>query len=127
MVLKYYGVAAMAADTALPLELISVSHRLNTAAPVDEQGHVLFATVLELSPDEIVAQVAKRRPLIIAFKPSAREEYHSVVVSGYSMERGRFYVNDPARRKPSWKKLSGIPTFENSGKYLVLLIGLREK
>jgi hypothetical protein len=43
------------------------------------------------------------------------------------MERGRFYVNDPARRKPSWKKLSRIPTFEDSAKYLVLLIGLREK
>jgi hypothetical protein len=127
MVLQYYGVETIVPDTALPMDLISLSHRLNTVTPVDEEGHVLFATVLELAPEELAAQLAKKRPLIVVFKPSAREEYHSVVVSGYWMERGRFYVNDPARRKPSWKKLSRIPTFVDSGKYLVLLIGLREK
>ena len=127
MVLQYYGVETIVPDTALPMDLISLSHRLNTVTPVDEEGHVLFATVLELAPEELAVQLAKKRPLIVVFRPSAREEYHSVVVSGYWMERGRFYVNDPARRKPSWKKLSGIPTFVDSGKYLVLLIGLREK
>jgi hypothetical protein len=127
MVLQYYGVETIVPDSALPLELISLSHRLNTGTPVDDEGHLLFATVLELAPEVLVAQLAKKRPLIVAFKPSAREEYHSVVVSGYSTERGRFYVNDPARRKPSWKKLSRIPTFADSGKHLVLLIGLREK
>jgi hypothetical protein len=127
MVLQYYGVETIVPDTVLPLDLISLSHRLNTDTPVDEEGHVLFAAVLELAPEELAAQLAKQRPLIVAFKPSARKEYHSVVVSGYWTERGRFYVNDPARRKPSWKKLSRIPTFEDSGKYLVLLIGLREK
>jgi hypothetical protein len=127
MVLKYYGVETILPDTVLPLDLISLSHRLNTGTPVDEEGHVVFATVLQLAPEELAAQLAKKRPLIVAFKPSAREEYHSVVVSGYWTERERFYINDPARRKPSWKKLSKIPTFEDSGKYLVLLIGLREK
>jgi len=126
MVLQYYGVEALVPDTALPLELLSLSRRLNAAAPVDDEGHVLFATVLDLAPEELAAQLTKKRPLIVVFKPSARNEYHSVVVSGYSMERGRFYVNDPAKRKPSWKKLSRIPTFMDSGKYLVLLIGLRE-
>jgi len=127
MVLQYYGVEAIVPDTVLPLDLISLSHRLNTVTPVDEEGHVLFAAVLELAPEELAAQLAKKRPLIVVFKPSAREVYHSVVVSGYCMERERLYVNDPARRKPSWKKFSRIPTFVDSGKYLVLLIGLREK
>ena len=127
MVLKYYGVETSLPDTALPLELISLSHRLNATGPVDHEGHVLFATVLELTPEEMAGQLTKMRPLIVAFKPSAREEYHSVVVSGYCMERGRFFVNDPARSKPSWKKLSRFPTYADSGKYLVMLIGLREK
>lgn len=127
MVLKYYGVETTVPDTVLPLDLISLSQRLNTDTPVDEAGHVLFAAVLELAPVELAAQLAKKRPLIVAFKPSARKEYHSVVISGYWTERERFYVNDPARRKPSWKKLSRIPTFEDSEKYLVLFIGLREK
>jgi ABC-type bacteriocin/lantibiotic exporter with double-glycine peptidase domain len=126
MVLQYYGVETIVPDTALPLDLSSLSHRLNTGTPVDKEGHVLFATVLQLAPEELAAQLAKKRPLIVAFKPSARKAYHSVVVSGYWSESKRFYVNDPARRKPSWKKLSQIPTFEDSGKYLVLLIGLRE-
>ena len=126
MVLQYYGVEMMVPDTALPLELIALSRRLNSDTPVNEAGHVLFATVLELSPDELAAQLAKHRPLIVAFKPSARAEYHSIVVSGYSVERGRVYTNDPARRKPSWKKLSKIPTFADGDKYLTLLIGLRE-
>ena len=126
MVLQYYGVETAVPDTALPLELIALSRHLNTGTPVDEAGHVLFATVLELAPAELAAQLAKQRPVIIAFKPSARKAYHSVVVSGYSEARGQFCINDPARGKPSWKKLSKFPTFENSGKYLVLLIGLRE-
>ena len=127
MVLKYYDVDTAVPDTVLPLELISLSHRLNSVGPVDEEGHVLFATVLELAPEELVAQLGKKRPLIVAFKPSARKEYHSVVVSGYDGEQGKFYIHDPARRKPSWKRLSGIPTFRDSGKYLVLLVGLRDK
>jgi hypothetical protein len=127
MVLKYYGVEASLPDTGLPLELISLSHHLNATGAEDNEGHVLFATVLELTPDELAAQLAKKRPVIVAFKPSPRAEYHSVVVSGYCMERGRFYINDPARRKPSWTKLSRIPTYADSGKYLVMLIGLREK
>jgi len=127
MVMQYYGVETSVPDTALPLELIALSRRLNTGTPVDDEGHVVFATVLKLAPEEMAAQLAKKRPLVVAFKPSAREEYHSVVVSGYSVERGRFFINDPARSKPSWKKLSGIPTFEDSGKYLVLLIGLRDQ
>jgi ABC-type bacteriocin/lantibiotic exporter with double-glycine peptidase domain len=127
MVLKYYGVPTTIPDSALPLELISLSHRLNSDTTVDEQGHLLFATVLELSPGELAAQITKRRPLILAFKPSVRKEYHSIVVSGYNTESGRFYIHDPARSKPRWKSLSRIPTFGDSGKYLVLLIGLREK
>jgi ABC-type bacteriocin/lantibiotic exporter with double-glycine peptidase domain len=127
MVLNYYGVETIVPDTALPLDLISLSRSLNTDTPVDEEGHVLFATVLELSPDELTAHLAKKRPLIVAFKPSARKEYHGVVLSGYSKERERYFINDPARRKPSWRRLSNIPTFEDSGKYLVLLVGLSEK
>lgn len=126
MVLQYYDVQTIVPDTTLPLDLITLSKRLNTDTPVDEEGHVVFSTVLQLAPEELMAQLAKKRPLIVAFKPSARKAYHSVVVSGYSTDGTRLYVNDPARRKPSWKKLSKLPTFEDSGKYLVLLIGLRE-
>ncbi len=127
MVLKYYGVETVVPDTALPLDLMTLSQRLNSDTTVDAKGHVVFATVLQLTPEEITAHLAKKRPLIVAYKPSARKEYHSVVVSGYSTEGGRFYINDPARRKPSWKKLSKLRPFEDSGKYLVLLVGLREK
>jgi len=127
MVLHYYGVETLVPDIALPLDLTSLSRSLNTDTPVDDEGHVLFATVLQLSPEEITAHLARQRPLIVAFKPSAREEYHGVVVSGYCTDRDRFFINDPARRRPSWKKLSKIPTFEDSGRYLVLLIGLGEK
>ena len=125
MVLQYYGVETTVPDTALPLELVSLSRRLNTDMPVNDAGHVLFATVLQFTPEELAAQLAKQRPVIVAFQPSARAEYHSVVVSGYRIDSKQFYINDPARRKPSWKKLSKIPTFEDSGKYLTLLIGLR--
>ena len=127
MVLQYYGVKTTLPDTLLPLELISLTQRLNTGTPVDDEGHFLFATVLELSPGELAAQLAKQRPVIVAFKPSARAEYHSVVVSGYSDKREQFYINDPARRKPGWKALCKIPTFKDSEKYLTLLIGLQEK
>ena len=126
MVLQYYDVQTTVPDTALPLDLITLSKRLNTGTPVDEEGHIVFSTVLQLTPEELTAQLAKKRPLIVAFKPSAREEYHGVVLSGYCTDRDRFFINDPARRKPAWKKLSKIPTFEESGKYLVMLIGLRE-
>jgi ABC-type bacteriocin/lantibiotic exporter with double-glycine peptidase domain len=127
MVLNYYDVEISLPDTALPFDLISLTKSLNTGTPVDEDGHVLFATVLNLSPDELKTHLSKQRPLIVAYKPSARKEYHSVVLSGYSTERERYYINDPARRKPAWKKISRIPTFEDSGKYLVLLVGLSEK
>lgn len=127
MVQQYYGVETVLPDTAFPLELIALSKSLNTGTPVDDEGHVLFSTVLELTPDELTAHLAKRRPLIVVFQPSARADYHSVVLSGYRTERGSYYVHDPARRKPSWKKLSKIPTFGYGGKYLVLLIGLSEK
>jgi ABC-type bacteriocin/lantibiotic exporter with double-glycine peptidase domain len=126
MVLKYYGVETSVPDSVLPLDLATVTHALNTDTPVDSAGHVVFATILELGPEELTAQLAKKRPLIVAFKPSARKVYHSVVLSGYSSESSRFYVNDPARRKASWKKLSKIPTYADTGKYLVLLVGLRE-
>jgi len=127
MVLHYYGVETVVPDTALPLDLMTLSKSLNTDAPVDAEGHVLFATVLQLSPEDITAHLAKQRPLIIAFKPSTREAYHGLVVSGYSADRDRYFINDPARRRPAWKRLSKIPTFEDSGKYLVLLVGLSEK
>jgi hypothetical protein len=127
MVLHYYGVETIVPDTTLPLDLMTLSKSLNTDTPVDAEGHVLFATVLQLSPEEITAHLAKQRPLVVAFKPFSREEYHGVVLSGYCTDRDRYFINDPARRKPSWKKLSKIPTFEDSGKYLVLLVGLREK
>jgi hypothetical protein len=127
MVLKYYHVQTVVPDTVMPLELFSLSRRLNTDTPVDSEGHVLFATVLELTPVEMAAQLAKKRPLIVAFKPSGRDEYHSVVLSGYSPGRDRFFINDPARRKPKWKSISSLRTYSNSGKYLVLLIGLSEK
>jgi hypothetical protein len=127
MVLKYYSVQPIVPDTVLPLELFALSRSLNTDTPVDSAGHVLFATVLELTPDEMAAQVARKRPLILAFKPSGRDEYHSVVLSGYSRERDRFYVDDPASRNPRWKSITGMPTYSDTGKYLVLLIGLREK
>ena len=127
MVQQYYGVETVLPDTAFPLGLIALSQSLNTGTPVDDEGHVLFSTVLELTPDELTAHLAKRRPLIVVFQPSSRADYHSVVLSGYQTERSRYYVNDPARSKPSWKRLSKIPTFGDSGKYLVLLIGLREK
>ena len=126
MVLQYYDVQTTVPDTALPLDLITLSKRLNTGTPVDEEGHIVFSTVLQLTPEELTAQLAKKRPLIVAFKPSARKAYHSVVVAGHWPERERVYIHDPARRKPAWKKLSKIPTFEESGKYLVMLIGLRE-
>jgi hypothetical protein len=126
MVLQYYGVTMAVPDTVLPLDLVTVSHRLNTAASVDDQGHTLFSTVLEMTSDELMQQLVFKRPLIIAFKPSAREEYHSVVMSGYSEAGGKYYINDPARHHPHWKKLTKIRTFKDTGKYLVLLIGLRE-
>jgi hypothetical protein len=127
MVLNYYHMQMVVPDTVMPLELFSLSRRLNTDTPVDSEGHVVFATVLELAPAEMAAQLVKKRPLIVAFRPSGRDEYHSVVLSGYSRERDRFYVDDPARRKPKWKSISSLRTYSESGKYLVLLIGLRVK
>jgi hypothetical protein len=127
MVLQYYDVPAMAPDTVLPLELVSVSRQLNSGITADEDGHVLFSTVLEMGPDEIAAHLAAQRPLIMAFKPSARAEYHSIVVSGYGAADERFLIQDPSRRKPAWKKLSKFPPYNDTGKYLVLLIGIREQ
>ena len=57
MVLKYYGVETIVPDTVLPLEMISLSRSLNTATPVDDEGHVLFATVLQLTPEELEPHV----------------------------------------------------------------------
>ena len=114
-------------DSSLPLELISLTRRLNMSTPVDDEGHVLFAAVLELSPEELVAELAKGRPLIVAFRSSSRATYHSAVVSGYCMESGQFFVDDPALRKARWIHVSRLPTFYNTGKYLVLLIGLGEQ
>lgn len=126
MVLRYYGIEAIEPDTSLPLELISLSHRLNAEALTDSHGNKLFAAVLELSPEEIVAHFIEERPLILIYKPRSQKVYHSVAVSGYCPEQNRFYVNDPLRKKPSWIRLLKIPTFENTGKYLILLVGLYE-
>jgi hypothetical protein len=126
MVLQYYNVMLIVPDTVMPMDLVSVSHRLNTATSVDRQGHTLFATVVEMTPEEVLHQLTLERPLIIAYKPSARAEYHSVVVSGYGGRHERYCVNDPARRNPQWRKLTQLRTFRETGKYLVLLIGLRE-
>jgi len=127
MILEYYDVETIIPDTTLPLELLSLTKHLNTGLPADTEGHILFATVLELTPEELLSQLAKKRPVIVVFKPSNRAEYHSVVLSGYSAELERFYINDPARRNPSWKKLSDLSTDTDSGKYLTLLIGLHDK
>lgn len=127
MVLQYYGVADAPMDTIMPLDLVTQSRRLNTGASVDEQGHRLYATVLEMNAGDLAAQIGRGRPLIVAFKLPSREEYHSIVVSGYSADRGKFLINDPARLKPSWKRIAHYPTFKESGKYLVLLVGLRKQ
>lgn len=126
MVLDYYGVEKLAPDTALPLDLATLSRCLNTGVPVNEAGQILFSAVLELAPEEIAAQVKKYRPVILTFRPPRRQDYHSVVVTGIDMERKRFYLSDPASRKPGWIKISKIPTYADSGKFLVILIGLRE-
>lgn len=127
MVLRYYNVSTLAPDTALPLELVSLSRQLNSGITADDAGHILFSTIVEMGPDELTAQLANHRPVIIAFKPSTRKEYHSVVVSGYGEADERFLIHDPSKHKPAWKKLAKFPTYNDTGKYLVLLIGLREK
>jgi hypothetical protein len=126
MVLRYYGLEAIVPDTSLPLELISLSHCLNAEALTDSHGNKLFAAILELSSEEMIAHIIEERPLILIYKPRSRKVYHSVAVSGYCPEQDRFYANDPLRKKPSWIRLSKIPTFENTGKYLILLVGLHE-
>lgn len=126
MVLRYYGIEAVVPDTSLPLELIALSRRLKAEALTDRHGNKVFATVLELSPEEMVAHIIEERPLILIYKPRSQKVYHSVAVSGYCPEQERFYTNDPLRKKPSWIRLSKISTFENTGKYLILLVGLHE-
>jgi len=126
MVLHYYGIQAIVPDTARPLEMISFSHRLNEEALTDDQGYKLFAAVLELSPEEMAGHILQERPLILIYKPHSQKVYHSLVMSGYCPERDRFYTNDPARKKPGWVKLTKYPTFEKTGKYLVLLMALHE-
>jgi ABC-type bacteriocin/lantibiotic exporter with double-glycine peptidase domain len=127
MVLKYYDVPTTVPDTALPWELASLSNHLNSGIRVDDEGHILFSTVLQLGADELTEQLSRQRPVIIIFRPSARAEYHSVVVSGYGNEHEQFFIHDPSKRKPYWKELSNIPTFEDSGKHLAMLVGIREQ
>jgi hypothetical protein len=124
MVLRYYSIEATVPDTLLPLEMIALSHRLNDESLTDPQGNKLFAAVQELSPEEMVAHINAERPLILVYRPRSQKVYHSIVVSGYCPEHDRFDVNDPFRKKPSWIRLSKIPTFEKTGKYLILLVGL---
>lgn len=125
MVLDYYGFQAVVPDTALPLELISLTHRLNAAELRDTDGNRLFAAVLQLTPAEAAEHIVRGRPLILIYKPSRRNPvYHSVVLSGYCDPKGKFLAHDPAHHKPRWIGLKRGTTFEDSGKYLVLLVGL---
>jgi hypothetical protein len=126
MVLNYYGVAYAVPDTALPLELASLSNSLNSGTPVDNEGHVVFSAILELTPEDIEAHLVSRRPVIIAYRPSRGDEYHGVVITGIDEVHQRFFVNDPARRRPGWKKISQFAAQANSNKHLVMLIGLCE-
>jgi hypothetical protein len=124
MVLTYYGVEAIVPDTSLPLEMISLSRRLNAEALEDPHGYKLFAAVLELSPDELAQHLLSGRPLIVVYRPHWQKTYHSIVLSGYCPETQRFRADDPAKRKPSWTNISRVPTFEGTGKHMVLLLGL---
>lgn len=127
MVLEYYDMAyAFPESSTLPLSLIELSECLNTTSPKSESGPVLFSAVLELSEQDIAAQIEKRRPLIVVFATSADVQYHSVVISGIDTDRRQFFVNDPAKRRPHWISARRLPTYGENGKYLTLLIGVQK-
>lgn len=126
MVMQYYGVNQSVPDSMLPLDLMELSNALNSTATIDDAGHILFSAVLGMTTEEITTQIAKARPLIIAFRPTSSDEYHSVVITGADSVRKRFYVCDPASRKPGWVKMSKFSTFADTGMLLVMFIGVRE-
>ncbi|MBL0063000.1 MAG: C39 family peptidase [bacterium] len=126
MVMQYYGINQSVPDSILPLDLMELSNSLNSSATLDAAGHILFSAVLGMTPDDITTQIVKERPLIVAYRPTSNEEYHSVVITGADPVRKRFYVSDPASRKPGWVKMSKFSTFADTGMFLVMLIGLRE-
>ena len=126
MVMQYYGMNQSVPDSVLPLDLMELSNTLNSLATIDDSGNILFSAVLGMTTEDITTQIAKERPLIIAFRPTSSEEYHSVVVTGADPVRKRFYVSDPASRKPGWVKMSKFSTFADTGMFLVMVIGLRE-
>lgn len=126
MVMQYYGINQSVPDSILPLDLMELSNSLNSGATIDEAGHVLFSAVLGMTTEDITTQIVKERPLIVAYRPTSNEEYHSVVITGADPVRKRFYVSDPASRKPGWVKMSKFSTFADTGMFLVMLIGLRE-
>ncbi len=126
MVMQYYGINQSVPDSILPLDLMELSNSLNSGATIDDAGHILFSAVLGMTTEDITTQIVKERPLIVAYRPTSNEEYHSVVITGADPVRKRFYVSDPASRKPAWVKISKFSTFADTGMFLVMLIGLRE-
>lgn len=126
MVLNHYGIDQALPDSAYPINMIDLSNGLNSGKPIDEAGHILFSAVLGMTVSDIIVQLECNRPLIIAYRVSGINEYHSVVVTGAETSGKRFYISDPARSKPVWKRVSKLPTFSTSGLFLVMVIGLQE-
>lgn len=124
MVLQYYGVEVKLPDASLPLEMMALTQHLNDEMLTDDQGYRLFATVLPLSSEEMAAQLICARPLILIYKPHSQKVYHSIVISGYSPERDRYFTYNPIRKKPSWIRLTKITEFDDGEKYLIMMLGL---
>lgn len=63
----------------------------------ERHGYRAFA--LQGRTEDLKAQIAKGRPLIVALKPAGGAPLHYVVVAGLDTEHNLVLLNDPAERK----------------------------
>lgn len=72
--------------------------------PAESMGHYLRqhgfqAFAFPGKWDDLVEQITKGRPLIVALRPEGQRELHYVVIDGVDAAHGLVTMNDPADRK----------------------------
>lgn len=116
MVMKYWARQEhrplSGADDVASIQRQVDSPRLHGATPfalehyLQQHGFLTFA--LQGTWDDLIHQIGKGRPLIVALRPPGQRALHYVVLAGVDSARNTVTMNDPAERKLLTQERAGF-------------------